>query len=164
MSYSSVLGPAVAVFLVSNGAQADSPKPNYGAMAQQFHRNFSAGKPEKNGLLVDDSLTGTVNGESGFSYKGRAQFVEWLVGAKTAFPDMTITDQDVLVVGRTVAIRYRFQGTHTGPLQTPDGVLKATGKKVSSTGAEFFTFNATGKLIHLDTIEDDLSVFAQLKK
>ena len=147
-----------------DAALAEPARPKLAATVQQFHRNFSAGKVELNGALVDDAVTVTVNGPDGFSLKGRTAFVAWLKDGKTAFPDMTITDHDVVAAGNIVAVRFTVQGTHTGPLQTPDGVLQATGKKVRSTAAEFFTFNAAGKLIHLEAVEDNLTLLTQLKR
>ncbi len=44
----------------------------------------------------------------------------------------------------------------------PSGTLPPTGRKVVVQGTEFFTFNSSGKLIHLETLSDDLGLLSQL--
>jgi steroid delta-isomerase-like uncharacterized protein len=47
----------------------------------------------------------------------------------TAFPDFRLTIDDVVAEGDKVVVRYRFTGTHRGPLAD----IPASGKRVSVT-------------------------------
>jgi len=153
--------------MISAGTAAAQTLPDIEAIVRQFHVNYSNGEVEKNGALVDDSLIVQLNGGAdnkvnGFTFKGRDQFVAWIKGEKGVFPDGKITDNDVVVSGNMAAIRFTFEGTQTGPMETPNGTLPATGRKVVVQGTEFFTFNSSGKLIHLETLSDDLGLLSQL--
>jgi predicted ester cyclase len=81
---------------------------------------------------------------------------------KVVFPDGKITDHEVLVSGNKAAIRFTLRGTHKGPLPTPEGAIPATGRSVTIQGTEFFTFDSSGKLVHLETLTNDLGAIAQL--
>jgi steroid delta-isomerase-like uncharacterized protein len=48
----------------------------------------------------------------------------------TAFPDSKATVNREFVSGTTVTLEITWRGTHTGPLQTPNGEIAATGKKI----------------------------------
>ncbi|MFF0903056.1 UNVERIFIED_CONTAM: ester cyclase [Kocuria sp. CPCC 205316] len=47
-----------------------------------------------------------------------------------AMPDMTMEIEELLVDGAATAMRLLFVGTHTGPLETPMGVVEPTGRRV----------------------------------
>ena len=51
-------------------------------------------------------------------------------GWATALPDSTPTFHSALVSGNTVVLEVTWQGTHTGPLETPKGPIAATGKRI----------------------------------
>ncbi|MBI3490931.1 MAG: ester cyclase [Acidobacteria bacterium] len=51
-------------------------------------------------------------------------------GWATAIPDSKATFHSSVVSGNTVVLEVTWRGTHTGPLQTPDGEIAATGKKI----------------------------------
>jgi len=51
-------------------------------------------------------------------------------GWATALPDSKATFHRALVSGNTVVLEVTWKGTHKGPLQTPGGQIKATGKTV----------------------------------
>jgi steroid delta-isomerase-like uncharacterized protein len=48
----------------------------------------------------------------------------------TAFPDANATFQRELVSGNTVVLEQTWQGTHKGPLPTPNGPIPATGNRI----------------------------------
>jgi steroid delta-isomerase-like uncharacterized protein len=52
-------------------------------------------------------------------------------GWAEALPDSKATFQNELVSGNTVVLELTWRGTHTGPLQTPDGMLPPTGKTIT---------------------------------
>jgi len=51
-------------------------------------------------------------------------------GWAAAFPDSKATFHSAHVSGNTVVIELTWKGTHTGTLETPDGPVAATGKKI----------------------------------
>jgi SnoaL-like polyketide cyclase len=51
-------------------------------------------------------------------------------GWATALPDSKATFHKAVVSGETVLLEVTWNGTHTGPLQTPTGSLAATGKRI----------------------------------
>ncbi len=54
----------------------------------------------------------------------------WVTFARTAYPDLHMTFDEVIVKGDKIAARFTFTGTNTGPLSMPFGELPPTGKKV----------------------------------
>ena len=53
----------------------------------------------------------------------------WQGWAKT-FPDSRATIHSALASGNTVVVELTWQGTHNGPLETPNGPIAATGKRI----------------------------------
>jgi steroid delta-isomerase-like uncharacterized protein len=51
-------------------------------------------------------------------------------GWATALPDSAPTFHSAVVSGNTVVLEVTWQGTHTGPLETPKGPIAATGKRI----------------------------------
>jgi steroid delta-isomerase-like uncharacterized protein len=51
-------------------------------------------------------------------------------GWATAIPDSKATVHSEYVSGNTVVFELTWRGTHTGPLQTPRGVIAPTGKTI----------------------------------
>jgi steroid delta-isomerase-like uncharacterized protein len=62
---------------------------------------------------------------------------EW----KAAFPDVKGTMTDAFACGDRVAVRVTWEGTHEGPLTTPDGgQIAATGRKVTVQACQLYRF------------------------
>ena len=57
---------------------------------------------------------------------------------KAALPDAHMVMESAVESGDWVAIRGRFQGNHTGPLQTPMGEIPPSGNAVDMPFADFF--------------------------
>lgn len=51
-------------------------------------------------------------------------------GWATAFPDSAATHGKASVSGNTVVLELTWRGTQTGPLQSPNGEIPATGKSI----------------------------------
>jgi steroid delta-isomerase-like uncharacterized protein len=51
-------------------------------------------------------------------------------GWATAFPDSKASFHTERVADGTVVVELTWRGTHTGPLNMPDGEISATGKKI----------------------------------
>jgi SnoaL-like domain len=125
-----------------------------------FHKNYNAREFAKNGDLVADDLVVQSNG---VEVRGREEFVKRIARFTGPFPDVHIDDMSIAVDGNQAAVRFIITGTQTGDLQTPEGVIKATGKKIRIDGLEYFTFNKEGKLIYLVTCENLSQLIQQLK-
>ena len=83
-----------------------------------------------------DALDGVV----GSSYRVNDEMtIDDLKGyireARTGFPDLTITVDDVVATDDKVAYRWTMRGTHHGPFEA----IPATGKSVEITGITFLT-------------------------
>lgn len=61
---------------------------------------------------------------------GADQALEWFKSQHTAFPDMKMQPQLVLVDGRNILSVSLITGTHTGTLKGPMGEVPATNKKI----------------------------------
>jgi steroid delta-isomerase-like uncharacterized protein len=62
--------------------------------------------------------------------QGVDQVIPLWQGWATAFPDAKATFQRELACGNTVVLEQTWQGTHKGPLQTPNGSIPATGNRI----------------------------------
>ena len=68
---------------------------------------------------------------SGRCPSGIDQVLEVWKGWATAFPDSKATFHGAFVSGNNVVPEVTWNGTHTGPMETPTGEIAATGKTVS---------------------------------
>jgi steroid delta-isomerase-like uncharacterized protein len=65
---------------------------------------------------------------------GHEGIVNWVKFARTAFPDMNMTFDEIIVNGNKIAATFTLTGTNTGPLIMPAGELPPTGKQVRLSG------------------------------
>ena len=72
--------------------------------------------------------------------KGPEKIVELFKAWKTAFPDAVGTVTSAVAGGNKAALEVTWKGTHTGPLETPEGTIPASGKRQETPAAFFFTF------------------------
>jgi len=94
--------------------------------------------------------------------KGVAATEKDLGGFLRAFPNGKMKATVVIVKGDTVAMEWTFTGTHTGPLEGPNGTLPPTGKKVTVKGAEFTRHDANGLIVDERGYFDLANFMAQL--
>ncbi|MCU0276281.1 MAG: ester cyclase [Acidobacteria bacterium] len=67
-------------------------------------------------------------------YVGLEGIKRWVENTRVMLPDLKMTFDEVVVQGDKVATIWTMTGTNTGPMQTPGGVLPATGRKVRISG------------------------------
>src|SRR5713226_6123087 len=72
--------------------------------------------------------------------EGSEKIVELFKGWKTAFPDAVGTVTSSVASGNTAALEVTWKGTHTGPLETAEGTIPASGKRQETPAAIVFTF------------------------
>ena len=77
--------------------------------------------------------------------EGPEKIVELFKGWKTAFPDAAGTVTSAVGSGDTAALEVTWKGTHTGPLETAEGTIPASGKRQETPAAIVFTFEG-GKI------------------
>ena len=72
--------------------------------------------------------------------EGSEKIVEFFKGWKQAFPDVLGTVTSAVASGDKAALEVTWNGTHTGPLETAEGTIPASGKRQVTPAAFFFTF------------------------
>jgi steroid delta-isomerase-like uncharacterized protein len=90
-------------------------------------------------VIADDIVyaeTGT-----GRRVEGADAYVELVRGWKAALPDVRGTISGELAGPGTVAQEVHWEGTHTGPMQTPGGTLEASGARVSVEASLWYRFD-----------------------
>ena len=93
--------------------------------------------------------------------EGVNEIISSLQGWKKAMPDVKGTVTNSFASGHTANLEVTWQGTHTGPLQTPSGVVEATGKK-QTTRSSFLMNIEGGKIGESKNYFDMLSFLNQL--
>lgn len=88
---------------------------------------------------------------------GPAGFKEWLHAARAAFPDLTVTVQDVLTDVDRLAARVRYRGTHGGSFV---GVA-AAGREVDFEAFHFTRFR-NGRIVEWWGTADLLGALQQI--
>jgi len=73
--------------------------------------------------------------------EGPEMIVELFKAWKTAFPDAAGTVTSAVASGNEAALEVTWKGTHTGPLETAEGTLPASGKRQETPAALFFAFD-----------------------
>jgi steroid delta-isomerase-like uncharacterized protein len=77
--------------------------------------------------------------------EGPEKIVELFKGWKTAFPDAAGKVTSAVGSDNMAALEVTWTGTHTGPLETADGTIAASGKRQETPAAIVFTFEG-GKI------------------
>ena len=93
--------------------------------------------------------------------EGPEKIVEVFKGWKTAFPDAAGTVTSAVSSGSIAALEVTWTGTHTGPLETADGTIPASGKRQETPGACFFTFEG-GKIMESRQYFDLMTLLTQV--
>jgi hypothetical protein len=105
------------------------------------------------GIFVDNSIGATYSAREDLDYPVRQY------GA--AFADMHRELYNFWTVGNTVLVRLALQGTHTGPLETPFGVISPTGNKMNAPCVDIFELEE-GKIKKFDCYPEGSIILTQL--
>src|SRR5919108_2955156 len=81
-------------------------------------------------------------------------YTKWL----TAFPDVTMVTDDIVVEGNRVAQFFTMSGTQKGPF----GGLPATGRKFPISGVLFSTLSPNGRIAQDKRLYDVTNMLVQL--
>lgn len=113
-----------------------SVEPNIAAI-HALYEGFNTGNvPLILNQLTEDSEL--VDMAMGMSWNGQQGWGEWLQIWATAMPDAQIHLKTVVAEGDMVVTEHVGGGPHTGPLNTPAGVIPPTGRTIELTFAEVF--------------------------
>ena len=89
------------------------------------------------------------------------QIVELYKGWKTAFPDAFGTVTSAVGSGNIAALEVTWKGTHTGPLETAEGTIPASGKQQETPAAFVFSFEG-GKIKESRQYFDSMTLLKQI--
>jgi steroid delta-isomerase-like uncharacterized protein len=108
-------------------------------------------------LYEDDAALSDPMGE----FRGREAIAGYWQVFFDAFPDLQARDELKAEVGDTAVNEWSSTGTHSGPLETPDGTIPATGRRGAMRGCDLLTVR--NGLIHSHRVYyDQLGFLAQL--
>jgi steroid delta-isomerase-like uncharacterized protein len=88
---------------------------------------------------------------------GREGFLKRIMGLRLAFPDIRMTIEHVVEDGDMVALTWRMEGTHTGPL----GPLPPSGNPISVAGMNLERMDGDRIAEHW-SFPDNLGLFVQV--
>jgi steroid delta-isomerase-like uncharacterized protein len=92
---------------------------------------------------------------------GPEKIVELFKGWKTAFPDAAASVTSAVASGDQAVLEVTWKGTHTGPLQTAEGTIAASGKRQETPAAIFFNFER-GKIKESRHYFDSMTLLKQI--
>lgn len=96
------------------------------------------------------------------SARGPAEIVQFVKGVRETFPDMRATATNVLVCGNTLVRELTWEGTHGGPLRTPQGTIPPTNRRVSFKGVILLEASDDGRVLAVREYYDRAVVMAQM--
>jgi steroid delta-isomerase-like uncharacterized protein len=133
---------------------------SYSMLASEVYRRF--GRNDFQGVLelVTDDIEATII-PFGQTFKGKDGFMQFMHGFKDAFPDMDIHIDNQIIGDGQIVNEISTTVKHTGPLQTPAGVVPPTGKTVNFTACEVWGVR-DGKVASLRNYQDAASLMRQL--
>jgi predicted ester cyclase len=99
-----------------------------------------------------------VREDSGPPIRGLEPYLESIRLMRVAFPDIQVSPMDSRREGDKWIIRWRWSGTHKGPLLG----LAPTGRRVNHSGRSIYTF-ADGRLVHVQVDAEAALLLSQLR-
>jgi steroid delta-isomerase-like uncharacterized protein len=110
--------------------------------------------------LATDDFEATII-PFGQTFRGKEGFLQFLHGFKDAFPDMEIKIENQVTGEGQMVNEITTTVKHTGPLQTPAGVVPPTGKTVNFTVCEVWGVR-DNKVFSIRNYQDAASLMRQL--
>ena len=109
-------------------------------------------------LYAEDAVQNMPDG----TFTGRGAIRERLAQELNAFTDINHAVRSFVEQGEAFCDEWTFEGTHSGPLQLPDGSeLPPTGQRVQIAGMELCLMR-NGKLVLNTLYYDNMAVAVQL--
>ena len=129
--YMSGSDPKRELYEVAAGTQAESR-----AVVERGLKNFNAHDMEAMARDSAPDIEATAPGN--IKLKGPQAVKEFNANWVKGFPDARAEATKIHTAGNTVIVEGIFTGTHDGTLQTPDGNIPATGRKVRGEFVQIF--------------------------
>ncbi len=95
------------------------------------------------------------------TYQGRDGFREYLTSWITAFPDYQLEVTNVVATNNKAMCEFTARATHSGPLNTPNGSIPATNRRVELRFVEAYELN-NGKIAKGRTYFDPANLMSQI--
>ncbi len=131
-----------------------SPEQNIAAFRRIVDEAFSQGRL---GVLDEVCAPGMKENQSGIEPANVEGLKRTIQSLRAAFPDLTLSLEDVVASGDRVWARLRCRGTHHGPLMG----IPPTGKRFETTAIDICRFER-GKLVEHWGVPDRLGMLEQL--
>jgi steroid delta-isomerase-like uncharacterized protein len=93
--------------------------------------------------------------------EGPDAVTEYAMSWLRAFPDAKLTVHDTLEDGKSAAVQFTFEGTHTETLAGPEGDIPATNRHLTGRGSEFVRVEG-GRIVEEHLYFDQVQVMTQL--
>ena len=127
-------------------------------LSDKYTDAINAHDAEAIGALVAPDIVFT---EPMGEFKGRQEIIEYWQRFFDAFPDLQGRDECKADAGDTAMNEWTVAGTHSGPLETPEGTVPATGKRVTMRGCDSLTVR-DGLVVSHRAYYDQLGFMEQL--
>lgn len=136
-------------------AQSESENANMELVRKAHEEVFSKG----NLAVADEIYSNEIVRHSADQpvIRGRESYMQFMLGAREAFPDWKETVENIIASGDLVAAKVMITATMTGPLKGPEGTLPPTGKQLELPCAVFYRF-AEGKIIEVWSYYDSFPI------
>jgi predicted ester cyclase len=121
---------------------------------------FNARKWDELEAMIDDNVNINWNGEMG---SGKATLMQDLKKYLGAFADLTFQPDRNVADGDRGAIAYTMQGKQTANLMLNGKTIPPAGKLIMVREAQYFQFNADGKIISVIAVSNSNDFMTQLK-
>jgi ketosteroid isomerase-like protein len=121
-------------------------------LTDRFWALFEEGKLTELAEIMDPDVHFKM---PGYDTRGRAPLLQMLEAYKRAFPDLKHQPHHWVENGDTYAVELTATGTHTGPMQTPQGTIPPTGNKVSFDSCDYIRV-ARGRIVSWHVYHDSV--------
>jgi steroid delta-isomerase-like uncharacterized protein len=137
-------------------AQAATPSPSdIEAIVRSFYEPFNTGDTSVYETILAEDWVDTPLGPG--QQPGRAGFPPVIAQFRSIFPDLQVTNEDVIVAGDKAAVRSTIRATHEGELFGIPG----TGEQIEFIAIDIHRLE-NGLIVETWHIEDFLSVLFQI--
>jgi len=127
-------------------------------ISDRYTDAINAHDAEAIGALYDEGAS--LSDPTG-EFEGREAIAGYWQAFFNAFPDLQARDEFKAEAGDTAINEWRIAGTHSGPLETPEGTIAATGKPHAVRGCDVLTVR-NGLIQSHRAYYDQLGFLAQL--
>jgi len=125
-------------------------------ITEKFNQRDFAGIIEDGDGAVDYTEVGT-----GRRITDPDEMIALLQGWTTAFPDVRGTVLSAMRDGERLCLEIHWEGTHSGPLQTPAGTVPASGNHLSTRAVELLTIR-DGRVVDSTHYVDVMTLMNQI--